>query len=75
MIVINEQLVDFSTAANQKIKKAFLEKHGIDENNISYEFRRNPEDFFMQENENGDKNIIKHKLFGLVIPDFFEVNN
>jgi len=57
MIVINDQIIDFTKGDGLKMKKTFLEKHNLQEGNINIELRRNPADFFMQENEKGDKRL------------------
>lgn len=57
MIVINDQILDFTTKEGQKIKEAFLKKHNLTDGQINIELRRNPADFFMQENEKGEKRL------------------
>lgn len=57
MIIRQQKQIDFSTADGQKLKQEFCTKHGLDPNNINIELRRNPADFFMQENEKGEKRL------------------
>lgn len=57
MVIRQQKQIDFSTKEGQQIKQEFCQKHGLDPNNINIELRRNPADFFMQENEKGDKRL------------------
>ena len=65
MIVINEQLIDFSKGEGLKMKNEFIKKHGLDATKLQFEFRRNPDDFFMQGNEKGDKRLMASASKGI----------